>query len=405
MIRQLETKSAGRALWRGRFGGAFRGVPLVCGLALAACSAPVVDGDQDAATAAGDRVDELDRQVNTLLLAAQLGDERLGQLGSRTAIAPYARVGELATESLAVMSDLKLQPRPLDAAASGANELDRLSRLAAKVPVQVRRAKQALAAKGFSRSTHPEVYRSFDAVKLAAQSLATSVDEALLDREGGALSRLQADERRELETLSGPLLPGSSWYVLDEGHIDAIDVAYEDDELGVMIHDESVDPDVERDPAKTVLVVKRSAKVQVPDNRFPFLGPAGTNVWILPEGQPEAEAAGLLWPGIATEEVASGVFVGDTVDVRFANLVGPNGLSLFESPQDEISDPVLLMDSEDGLPDTLTTPVGTHRHMNWAFESAGIYLLRVQARGRLAELPGAPLVSSRAAVLKFVVLP
>jgi surface-anchored protein len=131
----------------------------------------------------------------------------------------------------------------------------------------------------------------------------------------------------------------------------------------------------------------------------------GADVWILPEGQPEAEAAGILWPGIATEEVDAGVFLADQVDVRFSNLAGPNGLSLFESPQDELTNPTVFVDSENGLPDTLTTPVGIHRHVNWAFESPGVYLLRIQARGRLAELPGNPWVSSAHAVLKFVVVP
>jgi surface-anchored protein len=214
---------------------------------------------------------------------------------------------------------------------------------------------------------------------------------------------LTDEEQASFRVLSGPI--GGSWYLLDEGHVDAVDVAYEDDELGLSIHDESVDPSVERDPARTILLVKSAAKLQVPDERFGFLGPVGSNVWILPEGQPEAQAAGLLWAGFATHEVDYGVFVGDSVSIRFLSVVGPNGLSIFESPQDESTNPNVLVDSEDGLPDTLAMPAGAHRHANWAFESAGVYLVRVRARGRLAEVSGNPWVQSEDAILKFVVQP
>jgi surface-anchored protein len=269
----------------------------------------------------------------------------------------------------------------------------------------VRRVKQALREAGVGRSAAPGVYQALDTVKLSAQSLGARIAEARAELGVTPLDGLTGAEQEGVITFNGPLVPGSSWYVLDEGHIDAIDAAYEDDELGLSIHDESLDPDVERDPAKTILVVKSAARVQVPDERFAFLGPVGRDVWILPEGQPEAEAQGLLWAGVATEEIESGVFLGDSIELRFQSLLGPNGLSLFESPQDEVTSPNVIMDSEDGLPDTLVTPVGIHRHMNWAFESPGVYLLNVRARGRLSLLPGNPWVTSPVAVLKFVVIP
>jgi surface-anchored protein len=322
-----------------------------------------------------------------LLLSTALAEEKLRFAGMpNEAATHFQRVMDLSAE--------------LDT-----EDLTRISRSAAQVPVLVKRIKQALSAAGIAGLRYQEASRSLAAVKLAAQSLEARVAGLQNDTGFTPLQGLTPAEREAVVTLSGPLAPGSSWYVLDEGHVDAIDVAYEDGELGLSIHDESVDPDVERDPAKTILLVKSSAKMQVPDARFAFLGPVGADVWILPEGQPEAEAAGILWPGIATEEVDAGVFLADQVDVRFSDLVGPNGLSLFESPQDELTDPTVFVDSENGLPDTLTTPVGIHRHVNWAFESPGVYLLRIQARGRLAELPGNPWVRSAHAVLKFVVLP
>jgi surface-anchored protein len=329
----------------------------------------------------------LEGELRTLLLSTALADEKVRFSGATSPVATQ-------------LQRLMGLSAPLDT-----GDLSALSRSAAQVPVLIKRIKKALRAEGIEPARYLEMSRSLAAVDLAARSLAARVAE--LQHEAGItpLDGLKPAEREAVVALSGPLVPGSSWYVLDEGHVDAIDVAYEDAELGLSIHDESVDPDVERDPSTTILLVKSAAKVQVPDERFAFLGPVGSDVWILPEGQPEAEAAGILWPGIATAEVDAGVFLNDEVEVRFRSLVGPDGLSLFESPQDEVTSPAVLVDSEDGLPDTLTTPVGTHRHMNWAFEAAGVYLLRVQARGRLAEVPGNPWVSSANAVLKLVVLP
>jgi surface-anchored protein len=345
-------------------------------------------------------------EVDTLLSASALADERRDTLKELGVAQRYARISELVGATLTAFDALRNAVPRHDGGALRITELDELSRLAAQIPVQVRRIKQALRVAGVDRAAQPGLFQSLDTVKLAAQSLGSLVAEAKAAFGLSALDgRLPAAEQESIIAFSGPLPLGSSWYVFDEGHIDAIDIAYEDDRLELSVHDESVEPSVERDPAKTIFVVKSAAKVQVPDERFAFLGPVGSDVWILPEGQPEAEAAELLWAGISTHEIEAGVFVDDSVEVWFRNLVGPNGLCLFESPQDELTNPNILINSEDGLPDTLTNPVGTHRHANWAFKSPGLYLLRVQARGRLANLPGHPWVSSGNAILKFVVIP
>lgn len=197
----------------------------------------------------------------------------------------------------------------------------------------------------------------------------------------------------------------SSFFVLDEGHIDAVDAAFEDGELAISIHDETVEPDVERDPDDVLLVVKSSAKVQVPDDRFGFLGPAGTDVWILPENELDAAAAGLLFAGLSTEEIALGAFTGDTVQIRFKHVSGPNGFSLFESPPDDTTPPVVLVDSENGLPDDVALPAGIHKHANWAFEAPGVYYVKVAVRGRLAGVAGNPWITSPSATLRFLVRP
>lgn len=364
-------------------------------LRLAAVSPATVSGQQPALA-------DLTSEVDTLLLAlAQVEDQvALAGVGSLTsALLPIrTATNQVATGS----TELELVQ---SAANIDLNSVDTVSRAAARIPVYVKRIKRALRGANMDRKRNLALYRSLDTLKLAARSVGARLEEAKQEDGISPLAWLPIQERQAFSALNGPLLPGLPFYLLTEGHIDAIDVAYEDDALGITIHDESVDPDVERDPATTILLVKNTAKVQVPDARFAFLGPVGSDVWILPEGQPEAEAAGLLWAGMSTEEIESGVFLNDSVEIRFRNVIGANGLSLFESPQDELSNPLVLVDSENGLPDALPTPVGIHRHANWAFEAPGVYLVRVDARGRLASLPGAPWATAPSAILKFVVLP
>jgi surface-anchored protein len=377
----------------------------------AATQVPSVDKTHsNATTALGDvdvghsrqplvRADEFRGELATLAATVALTEAKLAAVGGPGAVEAFKRV-EATLEELHAVLDDGLSADTEDARPAYV----RLSRSAARLPVQVRRVKQALQRVGLDRSSQLGLFRALDSIKVASRSLGAAVAEAIAET-GQARSAQLSTVAEAMPLGAIPLSSSNRWSILDEGHIDVIDVAYEDDALGLSIHDESVDPDVERDPSTTVLLVKGSAKLQVPDARFGFLGPEGADVWILPEGQPEAEAAGILWPGIATQEIEMGVFLDDQIDIRFKALLGPNGLSLFQSPQDELTVPTVLVDSEDGLPDTLTMPVGTHRHLNWAFEAPGIYLLKIQARGRLAEIAGNPWVNSENTLLKFVVLP
>ncbi|MEU5726212.1 MULTISPECIES: choice-of-anchor M domain-containing protein [unclassified Micromonospora] len=188
----------------------------------------------------------------------------------------------------------------------------------------------------------------------------------------------------------------ASTVVLSQGHVDAVDVAFENGALEISVHDETVDPDVERDPADVVFVVKPGAAMTVPDDpRYAFLGAPGATVHVLPEVQDE----NLLWPGLATEELQSGVFASDSIQIRVTRVIGPDGFSLFTT--DPVGAPNVLVDSEDGLPDAITRPVGSHLHANWAFEKAGTYRIKVEATGILAAT--GKRVTSAAAWLTFQV--
>ncbi len=305
------------------------------------------------------------------------------------------------------MGDIASAAQGLMIAREDAASASLLSRRAAQLQPVLRAIKRAAAAAELDADTQQRLRLAVATLQVAARSLDAAVGEVThtaLDAEQHAQVEAVVAAAKSSADLAfsgafGPL------YFLDHGHIDAIDAAYEDDELGIMIHDESDDQDVERDPARTILVVKSAAKVSVPDERFAFLGSVGADVWVLPQNEIDAEAANILWPGIATEEIEPGVFLNDQVRVRIRNVFGPNGFSLFLSPDDETSAPQVLADSEDTGRDVITLPTSTHTHANWAFEAPGVYFVRVDVRGRLASVPGTPWVNSPVATLKFVVLP
>jgi surface-anchored protein len=185
--------------------------------------------------------------------------------------------------------------------------------------------------------------------------------------------------------------------VLSRGHVDVVDVGYEDGRLALSVHDESVEPDVERDPSRVVFVVKSRAKTQVPDDpAFSFLGRPGAPVWVLPQ----VEDPDLLWPGLSTEELEPGVFAGDSVRVTLKSAIGPDGFSVFAG--DPFGAPIKRLDTEDQAPDVLDLAVGAHEHDSWAFERPGLYLLTFQASARLVN---GRTLSSAPATLPFVVLP
>lgn len=185
--------------------------------------------------------------------------------------------------------------------------------------------------------------------------------------------------------------------VLDKGHVDVVDVAYEDGGLHLHIHDETVQPGVERDPQDVLLHVLSPARTTVPaDPAFSFLGAAGAPVWILPQVQNED----LLFAGLSTEELETGVFAGDQVTLKLCGVYGPGKVSVFTT--DAFGSPTVLLNSRDGLPDTIALPVSGHQHANWSFTAAGTYRFVFSATGQLAGT--GEVVSSTPVTVTFKVL-
>ncbi len=171
----------------------------------------------------------------------------------------------------------------------------------------------------------------------------------------------------------------ASRVVLSKGHVDVVDVEYADGALEVHVHDETVDPGVERDPADVLFHVLPGARTTVPaDAGYGFLGAPGAPVWVLPQsGDPE-----LLFAGLATEELETGVFRDDSVQLNVLRVGGPGDYSVFTT--DEFGAPSVLIDSGDAKPDVVALPVGGHQHANWAFEAEGRYSITVEVRATVA---------------------
>ena len=168
--------------------------------------------------------------------------------------------------------------------------------------------------------------------------------------------------------------------IISQGHVDAVDVHYEDGGLDLHVHDDTVDPSVERDPADVVLRVLPGARTTVPDDpAYRFLGTSGAPVWVLPQTQ-DLE---LLWPGLSTEELEPGVFAGDTVTLALCKVRGPGALSVFTT--DAFGAPTVLANSGDGTPDRLALGVAGHRHVNWGFTKPGWYRATFQATATLTD--------------------
>ncbi|OKJ73245.1 hypothetical protein AMK30_19340 [Streptomyces sp. CB02460] len=184
---------------------------------------------------------------------------------------------------------------------------------------------------------------------------------------------------------------------LDHGHVDVVGLAYEDGSLEIAVHDESGAEEVEYAPEDVTLRALPGAKTTIPaDPAYSFLGTAGKPVWILPEVQnPD-----LLWAGFGAEELETGVLQDDEVDVSFLSVKGPGRLAVYTD--DVFGEPeTVLVNSGDGLPDTVEVQAGDHTHANWAFTRAGTYTVKVRAAAHLAA-DGSP-VSSRTVTYAFEV--
>ena len=165
-----------------------------------------------------------------------------------------------------------------------------------------------------------------------------------------------------------------------DGHVD-LGVGFSDGAFDLHIHDE--ENDIEYSPDEGLIYVSDAAKVTRPENtanlNFDFIGAlAGSEVWIISEAQ---EIPGVVFLGLATEEIGSGIFQGDTIDLNLVSVSGPGEFSLWNT--DGIGGLNVGMASSDGIgsSDKVELITGSHQHFNYAFSAAGRYEVRVRASG------------------------
>ena len=163
-----------------------------------------------------------------------------------------------------------------------------------------------------------------------------------------------------------------------EGELD-LEVVYENGEWELVGLDEATEREI---PFSDLLIQGDSrTMIPVPDSAaFGFLGSPGAKVYVLPQNEIE----GVVFLGLAGDEIETGIFADENVQLRLVGVSGPGAVSLYGI--DSLGSPTVYFDSSDGISETdsLTIGVGAHLHRNWGFTRPGEYRLSLQARGKLA---------------------
>ncbi len=163
-----------------------------------------------------------------------------------------------------------------------------------------------------------------------------------------------------------------------EGELD-IEVAFEDDALELVFLDEANEREIF--PSELVMMTTELARETIPEDiAYRFLGNAGDTVYVLPQEEQE----GVLYVGIAGDEIESGLFEGEAVSLQLVGVRGPGNVSLYAT--DAFGAPQVFFNSGDGIDeqDVFPVAVGGHAHQNWAFTAPGVYKVDVQASGTLS---------------------
>jgi surface-anchored protein len=108
----------------------------------------------------------------------------------------------------------------------------------------------------------------------------------------------------------------------------------------------------------------------------PF-GNAGQPFWILPQSQ----NPNLLYLGVNSERVPSGVFTGP-LTIQLKRLVGPGYFMVWQAIGPGQYN--IRINTRDGIDtnDNFMPLIGSHEHFNWGFSTTGVYCVTFQASGQ-----------------------
>ena len=167
--------------------------------------------------------------------------------------------------------------------------------------------------------------------------------------------------------------------IFNEGELD-IEIVYEDGEWEIAALDEANDREI--CPSELILQGGTATQIRVPDNEaFRFLGDPGAVINVLPQ----EEMDGVLFLGLAADEIESGIFENNEIALNLASVEGPGAVSLYSV--DGIGNPTVFFNSRDGISQSDVFPLsaGDHFHQNWGFTAPGVYRVGLQASGTLAD--------------------
>jgi surface-anchored protein len=128
-------------------------------------------------------------------------------------------------------------------------------------------------------------------------------------------------------------------------------------------------------PDDALLVVPESARLEIPPG-LDALGPAGSSLWILPQGQNPK----LLYLGFSVSSQLAESFQ-SPIAIRLKTITGPGAFIGWQSAS--FGDLNIHFDSRDGFDneDVFTALISGHDHMNWGFTAPGWYgiVLQIEA--------------------------
>ncbi|MEU5717382.1 choice-of-anchor M domain-containing protein [Streptomyces sp. NPDC020403] len=185
---------------------------------------------------------------------------------------------------------------------------------------------------------------------------------------------------------------------LSTGHVDVLDAEWDGSAFALHVHDET--NAAEYAPADAVLSVPAAAKVTRPSGtQYGFLG-TGAQVWVLPQDEASATVKNILWPGISTEHLATGVFANNTVQYKLGT-VTRNGAATDDFSVYKVNGSTVDRYYDSGTTTSYknkTFAVGGHDHAHWAFEEPGTYKVNFTVTGTVGTV-----AKSTAATYTFTV--
>lgn len=174
-----------------------------------------------------------------------------------------------------------------------------------------------------------------------------------------------------------------AYYLAEHGDFE---IAYEDGELALHIHlhkhavvdGNELEEDTEFTPEQLIIVATEAAEIHRPDDAvWEATGVhADEELWVLPQ----QDKAGLPAFGFSSENIPTGVFVGDMVQLRLRAIQGPGDFSLWENNAFGI--PAFHFSTHEDQLDA-DFSVGLHAHFNWGFSAVGDYILVFEAKAEL----------------------